>query len=277
MPNFGMLIEYDGAAFHGWQEQPERRTVQSELEGALALLLRQPVRILGAGRTDSGVHASGQVANFRVEWGAPLRRGAARPGASPESPISDGAAASQLHWRLEQLLPGDLAVRAVTPVPESFDARRSAVERRYRYRIRRRRSPLNRHREWVMPYALDRSAIETLFDVIRSHDDFRAFTRVDCELPSYDVDLHHLAIERVEGGFDVVVWARRFLHNMIRILAGTVVEVGRGKIEPEAVHRALVRRDRRLVGPTAPPQGLCLEAVIYPSLVWPSPDWRSSQ
>ncbi len=241
MPTFRITLEYDGTDFSGWQRQLVPRTVQGEVEAALALLCRRPVPIKAAGRTDAGVHATGQVASFGLEalpWGD----------------------------RIDRALPEDIAVRDLSVAPPGFSARHDALQRSYRYRIRRRRRPLSRHLSWIVPYGLDPEPMAEAIDIIREHKDFKAFTRVELELPAYMVELSRLELVPAEDGFDLLVRARRFLHNMIRIMAGTLVDVGRGRLSPADVDHALLMRDRRLAGPTAPPHGLCFEGADYPEV-----------
>ncbi len=250
MLTFRSTLEYQGSDFSGWQRQPERRTVQGELERALALLCRTPVAVTAAGRTDAGVHATGQVVSFRLE-SLPWGRG-------PEPFASD------LAYRLNRLLPDDIAIRELCPAAPGFHARHDALIRSYRYSIRHRRHPLSRHLSWLVRYELDLAQMNETVSIIKKYEDFKAFTRAELELPSFRVDLGRLDLFAVEEGLDIVVSARRFLHNMIRILAGTLVDVGRGHLSPAQVEQALRARDRRLAGPTAPAHGLCFERVDYP-------------
>lgn len=253
MPTFRFTVEYDGSGFHGWQRQRSHRSVQGEIERALRLVCQQEVPVAGAGRTDAGVHATGQVGSVRID--DPSRLGRVRT-----------TLGEQLVWRLNRVLPGDVAVRDGQVVPDEFHARHSARRRRYRYRVRFNRSPLDRNQVWFVSHQLEMDRMQELVGRIREYRDFRAFTRAGLVLPSYVVDFERLEVEAVAGGIDLVAWAPRFLHNMVRIMAGTVVDVGRNQLSVEAVERGIRERDRALVGRTAPPHGLCLEGVDYDSL-----------
>ena len=250
MPTFRFTVEYDGSGFHGWQRQQSHRSVQGELERALRLVCQQDVAVAGAGRTDAGVHATGQVGSARIEDPSILGKVRSTPG-------------DQLVWRLNRVLPDDVVVKDGRIVPDEFHARHSARRRRYRYRIRFSRSALERKRVWFVSHALDLERMESLLAMVRQHRDFRAFTRMGLDLPSYVVDFERLEVEAVDDGVDLVAWAPRFLHNMVRIMAGTLVDVGRNQLSVSTVERGLKERDRRLVGRTAPAHGLCLEGVDY--------------
>lgn len=246
MPSFRMRVEYDGSGFSGWQRQSVARTVQGELEKGLTQLCRHPIAIVGAGRTDAGVHATGQVASFDLNSGWRY---------------ADDAAL--LGRRLDRIMPPDISVHDMMLAPDGFSARFNARRRRYRYSIRHVRHPLERAHSWFVPQGLDLEAMVRATEIIRKYRDFRAFTRADLKLEHYYVDLDRLDLVPQVDGVDLVVSARRFLHNMVRILAGTLVAIGKGRMPPERVARAIETRDRRLGGPTAPPHGLILEAVEY--------------
>lgn len=244
-----MLLEYDGADFHGWQRQTRVRSVQGDVEDGLRLLCRQTVQVTAAGRTDAGVHALGQVGSFHLEDADAI-----------EDPL---AYAALLGHRLDRLLPHDVAVRAFGLAPDGFNARHDALRRSYRYRITSRRRPLERRQAWTVHHTLNHGAMRETIALIRKHRDFRAFTRTELDLPDYAVALDQLDLAATAWGIEIVVGARRFLHNFVRILVGTLIDVGRGRLTPTAVDRALQQRDRRQAGPTAPAQGLCLERVDY--------------
>ncbi len=260
MSTLRMSLEYDGGAFHGWQRQPDQRTVQGEVERALALACRQPIAVTAAGRTDAGVHAAGQVISFNVEAAEGDLAGYAR----------------HLHYRVNRILPEDVAVLDAAPATDGFNARFDALRRAYRYRIHFRRRPLGRSQAWLVRHSLSWESMKAAIECVRRHEDFRAFTRKELDLPSYVVAIEKLDLIKTEDGLDVHIEARRFLHNFVRILVGTLIDVGRGRLTPEDVDRALASRDRCLAGPTAPPHGLCLERVDYPpeSLAHSNPDAR---
>ncbi len=251
MPHYRIDIEYDGTDFHGWQAQPGCRTVQ----GTLATLLAtfdggETVRIVGAGRTDAGVHALGQVASFTLQraW-------------TPE----------RLRGALNASLPQDVHVHAVSPVAAEWSARADALWRHYRYRMLRHPSPVGRRFHHVLLRPVDPIAMQQAAAVFLGRHDFAAFARLRpgegscCEV--FETRLTFDA-QRIE--FEI--WANRFLHNMVRRLSGVLVEVGRGRLQPDDVATILMRRDVQRGGPCLPPQGLCLIEVGYPAAMTPVVD-----
>ena len=247
MRNIRLVVEYDGGGFHGWQAQarPAVRTVQEELEAALSWVLREPVKLNVAGRTDTGVHARGQVANFRTESPLPL-------------------------WRLARalagLLPPDVSVRGLAHVPASFHARHSAIERRYVYRLLDGPSATWARRAWWPWTRLDPEALTRSYRPFLGEHDFRSFAG---RAPGQE-EVHgrcrvsRLEFLRWEEGVLLAIHANRFLYHMVRNLVGTAIAITRGRIEARALPAVLAARDRRRAGPTAPAHGLSLEEVLYP-------------
>jgi tRNA pseudouridine38-40 synthase len=241
------VVEYEGTAFAGSQYQPNARTVQGELEEALNRLTGERVRIALAGRTDAGVHASGQVMAFC------LRR------------RSRGAGFSwrELQRRLNAVLPPDLAVRGLRAAQPGFDPRREALSRVYRYRIRMggRPRPLERHRTLDVADRLDVAAMQAAAAAIPGERDFAALGS-----DSHGRTVRHLSEVRVARRGDlvqVVVTGDAFLRRMVRSIVAILLEVGRGKLAPGDVARLLEARTRALDGRAAPARGLTLERVIY--------------
>ena len=241
-----LTVEYEGTAYQGWQVQPGGPTVQEVLERALATALREPVRVRGAGRTDAGVHACGQVAAVRVSRVPPdLER---------------------LRLSLNALTPDDVAVRDVAVVDDAFDPRRHARSRVYEYRIWNApvASPFWRRHAWHVPVALDVAAMEEALAPLGGEHDFAAFRGAD-PAPQrstvrrvLETTLHAdgpLLVYRIE--------ATGFLKHMVRNLVGTLVEVGRGERPASSMQAVLQSRDRTRAGPTAPPHGLLLVTVRY--------------
>ncbi|MGE0712597.1 MAG: tRNA pseudouridine(38-40) synthase TruA [Planctomycetota bacterium] len=256
--NLELTIEYTGAGFAGWQVQPDRRTVAGELERALAEILRHPVRLVAASRTDAGVHALGQVASFQTGRDLPCGR---------------------LCRGLNALLPDDVAVRQVREVPAEFHARFSARGKHYRYRLFNRPSPspLEAWRSWHVPVPLDLEAMRAAARELEGERDFAALvTRPDPERGT----VRHLRAVRLrrepasEGGPEaggpeegatvlVDVVGDSFLYKMVRTLVGTLCQVGQGKATAAEVAAALATGRRAQAGPTAPAQGLTLMRVFY--------------
>lgn len=246
-----LTLEYAGARFAGWQIQPDARTVQGELERALAELLREPVRVVGASRTDAGVHATGQVASFQTPSPLPCEK---------------------LLAGLNALLPEDAAVSRVEEAPEGFHARFSALGKHYRYRLLSRpaRSPLHRGDAWHLPRALDLEAMRQAGALLVGRHDFRAFVSRpdgdgDCVRTLTRVDVSEAPLEVPGGGRLVLVdvVGESFLYKMVRTIVGTLAQVGRGTRPAGDLRALLASGDRRRAGPTAPAHGLTLVRVAY--------------
>jgi len=238
------IIEYDGTDFSGWQRQVGQRTVQGTLEEAVHDLLGETVEVRGAGRTDAGVHADGQVATLDIANRIPpagLLRG------------------------LNTRLPADVAVIDVAEVQPTFDARFSARGKVYRYRIWNHfvRSPRLARVSWHCRRPLDLEAIRAAAALLVGEHDFRGFRASDCDRRNTVRVIRRFEIVRQGALIEIDVEATAFLKNMVRILVGTLADVGRGKRDIAAVVRALETGDRSAGGVTAPPQGLSLVRVIY--------------
>ncbi len=242
---YRLVVQYEGTGYLGWQVQARGRTVQAELERALATVTGQRVRVLAAGRTDAGVHASGQVASFALERAWP-----------PEVLVR----------ALNATTPADIAILDADVVPDDFHPRRWALSRIYTYRIWNCRvaSPFWRRYAWHVARPLDVSAMQEAAAKVCGEHDFSAFRAAGCEavhpvrcvLESTVTRQDALVIYRIE--------ANGFLRHMVRNMVGTFVEVGLGKRTPDDVRTLLEARNRNLAGPTAPAHGLCLTAVRYP-------------
>ncbi len=247
MPAAGRVLrldlEYDGAGFSGWAAQPGLRTVEGVLAAALATLLREPVDVVVAGRTDAGVHASGQVASVATTAELPAAR------------VLRGLAG---------LLPPDVSVRAVADAPPGFDARRDATARRYQYRILPGPpSALRRGRVLHHPGPLDAAAMDAAAALMVGRHDFRAFTPTRTEHVFFHRTLSRCAVERRGDELVLVVEADAFLRHMVRVAAGTLLLVGRGAWPPARVGALLRGAPRGAAGPTAPAHPLTLVGVRY--------------
>jgi tRNA pseudouridine38-40 synthase len=239
-----VVVEYDGTDFSGWQRQPGMRTVQGCLEDAIREMTGEQVFVRAAGRTDAGVHADGQVASF------PL---AAR---IPPHGILRG---------VNSILPVDLAIIEVAEAAPDFDARFSARGKVYRYTVWNHlvRSPLHARTTWHVRHALDMAAIRQAAAALCGEHDFRAFRAADCERRSTRRLIRRLDVDRQGALLTFDIEATAFLKNMVRILVGTLVDLGRGRLAPEVIARMLETGDRTAGGITAPPQGLTLLRVLY--------------
>jgi tRNA pseudouridine38-40 synthase len=243
--NIRLLLEYDGTRYHGWQRQPDAVTIQEVLEAAVARLTGEAVALIGSGRTDAGVHALGQVANFRTGSAIPLKA---------------------FHQGLNSILPRDIVVLAAAAAPPEFHARKSARAKTYEYRILNRpnRSPLHHHYAWWLAPRLDLAAMTAAAAALPGEHDFTAFraSGSDNKNPVRRV----LAAEWCEGPggwLTFTITATGFLRGMVRSLVGTMSEVGRGKAPPRVLEELLASGARHLAGPTAPAQGLYLVEVFY--------------
>lgn len=245
MRTIKLTIEYDGTDFVGWQVQPTGRSVQEVLEGALGTLLKERVSATGAGRTDAGVHAAGQVVSFRTEKNLPMKA---------------------FVLGSNSLLPPDVAVLSAEEVEEGFHARHSARGKRYEYRISNRptRSPLRRRNNWEIYRRLDADAMRRAAAWFLGEHDFSAFRAADCPARTTRRVMRRFDVVG-EGGGDllITVEATAFLKQMVRNLVGTLAEVGMGKRDPDSIPELLASRDRTLAGATAPPQGLTMAKVFY--------------
>jgi len=242
MRNIKLLIEYDGTDFVGWQVQPKGRTVQGEITGVLSRVLQEPISLIGAGRTDTGVHARGQVANFRTV-----------------STIAPDA----LLRALGGMLSDDVVVHSVDEVPETFHARYDARERVYRYYISFRSSAIGRSYRWHMPYRLDLELMKAAALGVEGTHDFESFSKNGSEVDHYRC---HVKTSRWKQDGENLVYeicADRFMRGMVRLLVGTMVDVGRGHQSLDSFQQLLEERDRSKSGMAAPPHGLFLEEVLY--------------
>lgn len=254
MPRYRLTIAYDGAGFHGWQRQepadaPPLRTVQGVVQEAVCDLLGQRVEVVGASRTDSGVHAIGQVAAFTADVRVPLER---------------------LAQAITARLPRDVQVRRAERTHDGFDPICDARSKSYRYTIEHTSHPHNpwplfdRNLVFATPYSLDLDRMQDAARRMVGTYDCTSFAQADHGRSTtvrtiFDCIARSPSPRRVE----IDIAANGFLYNMVRIMAGTLVEVGRGRIEPADITSIIAARDRRLAGPTLPPQGLCLRWIWY--------------
>jgi tRNA pseudouridine38-40 synthase len=245
MPRYKLLIEYDGAPFAGWQIQAEQATVQGVLAAAVEAFCGEKVSVQGAGRTDAGVHALGQVAHIDLakDWDSDT--------------VRDALTA--------QLRPHPVAVLAAERVPDDFDARFSARARHYLYRIVNRRADLalDRGRAWRVPRLLDAAAMHRAAQGLIGKHDFTTFRAAECQAKSPVKTLDRLDVEREGDEIRVAASARSFLHHQVRSIVGSLALVGEGRWSAKDLAAALAARDRTACGPIAPPDGLYLIRVEY--------------
>jgi tRNA pseudouridine38-40 synthase len=241
--NIKLVIHYDGTNYHGWASQPETATVQGTIEEVIEKLTGQPVKVYGSSRTDAGVHALGQVANFRINSPVPTEN------------FSNA---------LNNLLPQDITIADVCEMPDDFDAISDTVEKRYDYLINTTPiRPVLARNQWHRPGQLDIGKMHQAAQKLVGKKDFKSFASAADQRES---SVRTITLCQVEQEGDVIkisVAADGFLYNMVRNIVGTLVEVGRGRWEPEIIDTILEAKDRNAAGPIAPASGLCLMEIFY--------------
>lgn len=245
MSRLKCIIAYDGTQFSGYQIQPNKRTVQAELEHRLEQLHKgKEVKVTASGRTDAGVHAKGQVIHFDSDLKIPL-----------------------LGWRkaLNSILPADISIMSVEEVAPDFHARFDAKGKEYRYRIQTGDvpDPLRRHYVYHYPYPLNEEAMTRAIDYLIGTHDFTSFCSAKTEMEDKVRTIYHISFVRNDDELIFRFVGNGFLYNMVRIVMGTLLEVGSGLRQPEDIKAILLAKDRRAAGKTAPAQGLYLWQVFY--------------
>lgn len=237
-------LQYDGGAYCGWQRQSNAPSVQQTVERALSTLLRTPTEITGAGRTDTGVNASYYVAHF-------------------DTPVAVDDC-RQLVYKLNLILPHDIAVLSLTHVVDNAHARFDAVEREYTYFLRSRKSPFHRHAAWQYYVPVDVDAMNRAAECLLRYDDFTSFAKLNSNNKTNICHVSHALWQRDdEESIHFTIRADRFLRNMVRAIVGTLVDVGRGRYTPEQFEEILLSRDLSRSSAGAPAQGLFLSDVRY--------------
>ena len=248
-------LSYDGTAYHGWQVQPNGVSVQGTLQQALSTLLRTDVPITGAGRTDTGVHAAMMVAHFDIDK-------------LPATPVKEGdeqqSAMDYMVYRLNGMLPRDIAIHRIYPVADDMHARFSAIARTYYYYVHTRKSPFLNNYSWRLVHEPDFEAMNRAAATLFDYTDFTSFSKVNT-----DTKTNICRIMRAEwvqmGPFEwrFEIQADRFLRNMVRAIVGTLMEVGRGTLTLEGFRQVIEQKDRCAAGDSVPARGLFLQEVKY--------------
>ena len=246
MRNIKLVLEYDGTNYHGWQIQPNLPTIQGTVEDALTKLTKSPVQIIGAGRTDSGVHAEGQVANFHTDVQMPI---------------------AAFQKGLNAMLPRDIVVCEAVEVPANFHARFSATSRRYRYTILNRAYPtaLSRHRSYFYPAAIDVSQMDALCQSLVGRRDFASFQKAGSDRLDAVCEVYEARCWKTNEHVYVEIEADAFLRGMVRAIVGTVLKYQQCDDAAVQLRRIVEAKDRGTAGPAVPAYGLSLIHVTYPS------------
>lgn len=247
MRNIKAILEYDGTNYHGFQTQanPKLPTIQAELESCLMRVLKEPIRVTGAGRTDAGVHAEGQAINFYTKNTIPLER---------------------LPLALNCQLPRDIVFKEIEEVPLDFHAQFASQGKYYVYRIYNNRIPsvFKRNYSYFIPYGLDFTKIKEGCSLFVGTHNFRGFSSQKATVKNFTRTISSFELIQEGDIWEFHIQGNGFLYNMIRIIIGTLLQIGRGKRDLASIQRIFVEQDRMLAGQTAPPQGLCLKKVLYP-------------
>lgn len=244
MRNIKLVIEYDGTRFHGWQKQPGILTIQGELERLISQILDEEITIFGSGRTDKGVHAKGQVANFYTNSTIP---------------------GEKFKYAINNHLPPDIAIIESEEVSNEFNSRYSAIGKEYRYLIynNKIRSPILRNYTYYIPYKLDIDKMKKAIPYFCGEHDFCSFMASGSSVTNTVRTIHDMSLTSNDNIIDFRVRGNGFLYNMVRIIVGTLVEVGAGKLDINSISSIIEAKDRTKAGHTAPPHGLYLEKVYY--------------
>lgn len=244
MRNIKITIAYDGTNYSGWQKQTDKKTVEGEIEKILSKILKEEVDIKGSGRTDSGVHALGQVSNFKTNKKIGIE---------------------ELKRGCNTMLPRDIAITKVEEVNEEFDSRKSNKTKHYRYIVNNNEihDALNKDRKHQYKYKVDIEAMKKAASYILGEHDFTAFRSLGSSSKKVVQDIYRLDISKENDDILIDIVGSGFLYNMVRIIAGTLLEVGSGKLKPEVIKEMLETGNRKLGGNTAPAMGLYLMEVIY--------------
>jgi tRNA pseudouridine38-40 synthase len=245
MRNFKMVVEYDGSAYRGWQRQKNGVSIQQVLEEAIKKITGQKVSVIGSGRTDAGVHALNQVASFRC---------------------ATKLTANSIYLGVNSVLPEDIVVKEMEEVPFEFHAQRDVKSKIYVYKIcnQKLRPALGRNYSWFVRFDLDLAKMRQAAKALIGTHDFSCFCATGTDVQDRVRTIKNIGIKNAqEGNIEIIVEAKGFLKYMVRNIIGTLVEVGRGKREPEEMKKIIASRDRKIAGATAPAHGLFLMEVIY--------------
>ena len=245
-------LSYFGKDFHGWQRQPNAATVQETIEKALSTILRKPVLIMGAGRTDTGVHATQMYAHF--DW--------------EDASFGEKEHLNKLIYKLNSLLPPSIAIRQIFNVRDEAHTRFDATHRSYTYRISKRKNPFSTDHAHTIRHAIDLEVLNEAAAILLDYKDFECFSKSNTEVNTYLCDITRALWLETEDEYHFHITANRFLRNMVRAIVGTLLEIGHGKKPLTWMHEVIAKKSRSQAGTSVPGHGLYLTEIIYPETIY---------
>lgn len=234
-------ISYFGKNYHGWQSQENAITIQEILDKSLSTILKTEIKSLGSGRTDTGVHAMSQVAHFDF----------------------NGNIIENFLYRINSLLPSDISINSINGVKENISARFDAISREYIYKIHTKKSPFLNDYSYYYKRDIDIELLNKACDIIKKFKDFQTFSKVKTDVNNYNCNVSYAAIEKENNSYFFKVTSNRFLRGMVRAIMGTLFEINENKIELEFLEDIIIKKERKLAGPSVPAHGLYLNKVLY--------------
>ena len=244
MRNIKLIIEYDGKSFNGWQKQPNKLNIQGEIEKAIGEITGEKIDLIASGRTDAGVHSLGQVANFKTNSAIDIEK---------------------IPYAINSKLKKSIVIKSAEEVPEKFHSRYSVHSKTYRYTINNSKfgTALYRDMEYHFPIELDEEKMQEAAKFFEGQHDFKAFKASGTSSKSSVRTIYKAKVERKQDRVIIELTGNGFLYNMVRIIAGTLIDVGIGKIKPETIKEIIEKKERKNAGKTLPARGLCLLKVDY--------------
>jgi tRNA pseudouridine38-40 synthase len=243
---FFIELSYNGKAYHGWQNQPNAISVQQVLEHALSKLLQENISIMGAGRTDTGVHASQMFAHFDIEKSFDI---------------------PTLLFKLNSFLPNDIAVHDIFQVKDSAHTRFNAISRTYQYKIALKKNPFLYDYAYHIFFPLDVEKMNAACQILLQYNNFQCFSKINTDVKTYYCNIEEAFWEMNDGELVFTITANRFLRNMVRAIVGTMITIGLGKKEVEALHQIIQSQNRSEAGFSVPANGLFLTKIVYPESI----------
>lgn len=234
-------VSYSGKNYHGWQTQENAITIQEIIDNSLSTILKTEIKTLGSGRTDTGVHAISQVAHFDY----------------------DDNLLDNFLYRINSLLPSDISINSINGVKENISARFDAISREYIYKIHTKKSPFLNNYSFYYKRDIDIELLNKACDIIKEFKDFQTFSKVKTDVNNYNCNISYAALEKENNSYFFKVTSNRFLRGMVRAIMGTLFEINEDKIQLELLEDIIIKKDRKLAGPSVPAHGLYLNKVSY--------------